>query len=155
MENRIKRHWILPVLCILTFLGSGFGFLISILSLVNIEFILFIKQIPTYTSVITHITDSHYSYSIVKAFLFAFSIAGAFFMLKGKLKGFFIYLIAQSLLLVISFFYFPYPTMQTLTIVVPEIIFTIAFFGLYSLHIPYLKQSNRKDTASHPISETE
>ncbi len=130
-----KRHWILTVICILTFIGSGFGLLVSVLSLINTDLILFIKNIPLYTSVATHIRDTHFSYSIFKAVLFIFSILGALYMWKLKKRGFYIYSASQILLPLISFFFFPYPKFQILTIIIPEYIFAFAFIALYALHL--------------------
>jgi len=142
MKKERKRHWLLPVLCIMTFIGSGFGLVISLLSLINTGLIRFITQIPTFTSVATHIADAHFTYSIVKGLLYAFSIYGAALMFHNKRKGFFIYLFAQLMLPLISFFFLPYPKFQIATIVLPEFIFAIAFIALYSLHLGSMKKNN-------------
>lgn len=145
MKKLKKRHWLLPALCILTCIGSGFGLFISILSLINLDLIRFIINIPTFTSVATNIADSHFSYSIVRGILYVLSITGALYMWKLKKKGFFIYTASQLLLPLISFFYFPYPLMQTATIVIPDYIFAVAFIALYSLHLSSMR-SNKKNT---------
>lgn len=144
MNTERKRHWLLPVLCFMTFIGSGFGFVISVLSLIDINLIRFVTQIPTYTSVLTNIADAHFAYSIFKALLYFLSIYGAWLMLKNQKKGFFYYLIAQLALPLISFFFFPYPFYQTFAIVLPEYIFAFAFIGLYSLHLNNM-QTNKNN----------
>ena len=130
-----KRHWLLPILCIMTFLGSGFGLFISILSIIDIQLIRFIIQIPSYTSVATNIADAHFSYSIVKILLYSLSIAGAWYMFLLKKRGFFMYMAAQLLLPLISFLFLPYPMFQIVSIVIPEFIFAFAFIALYALHL--------------------
>ncbi len=135
MQTQKKRHWLLPVLCILTFIGSGFGILVSVLSLIDMDLLRFTINIPTYTSVITNIADSHYSYSIVSTILYFVSIIGAIYMWNLRKKGFFIYSLAQLALPTMSFFYFPYPLAHTFSILIPNYIFAIAFIAMYSLHL--------------------
>lgn len=130
-----KRHWLLPVLCFMTFAGSGFGIVVSLLSVINIKLIAFTTQVPGYTSVATNTFDSHISYAILKTLLYGLSITGAFLMLKSKRRGFYLYTAAQILLPLISFLFFPYPYMHVFSIVIPEFIFAIAFISLYALHL--------------------
>jgi hypothetical protein len=147
-----KRHWLLPVLCIMTCIGSGFGLLISVLSLIDIQLIKFVIQIPSYTSVATNIADAHFSYSLVKILLFSLSIAGAYYMLKLKKRGFFMYVAAQLLLPLISFVFLPYPLFQIFTIVIPEFIFAFAFIALYALHLGSMKGSAKVIVEQEDIS---
>ncbi len=135
MGKEKKRHWLLPVLCYMTFVGSGFGLLIALLSVVDIRLVQFVMKIPGYTSVVTNITDTHFSYGIVKIVLYSASIFGALLMLKRKRRGFIYYSSSQILLPAISFFFFKYPFFQTFTIIIPEIIFGFAFIALYALHL--------------------
>jgi len=135
MNKDKKRHWLLPVLCIMTFIGSGFGLLIAVLSAVDIQLIQFVMKIPGYTSVVSNVADTHFTYELAKIVLYAFSIFGAYQMLHLKKRGFVFYSVAQVLLPIISFFFFSYPFFQTFTIVLPEFIFGFAFIALYALHL--------------------
>jgi len=153
MKKKNKRHWLLPVLCVMTFIGSGFGLIVSLLSLIHTDYIRFITQIPTYTSVATNIADAHFAYSIIKAALYCLSIIGAWLMLKSNKKGFYFYGAAQLLLPLISFIFFPYPLLQTATIVLPEYIFAIAFIALYSLHLSSMKSSEKQKVSDESLNE--
>ncbi len=131
-----SKNNLLGTLCLLTFIGSGFGLSVSLLSIININFIQFAQNIIGYTSVQTNTQDANFSfvYIIVKGILYAFVLYSAYLMFYKKAKGFFLYIIGQFLLIVISFIFFPYPLLEILSIVIPEIIFSIAFILLYALH---------------------
>lgn len=135
MKNQKSNLYLLRLLCILTFIGSGFGLIVSILSLISIDLISFTKEIPGYTSVATNSFDAGINYIAIKIFLYAISIFSAILIWKHKISGFFIYTAAQLLLPAISFIFFPYPLIHTFSIVIPELIFSIAFILLYSLHL--------------------
>jgi hypothetical protein len=138
MSKDKKRHWLLPVLCFMTFIGSGFGLLVALLSVIDIQLIEFVMKVPGYTSVVANIADTHFSYGIAKIILYSLSIFGAYQMLLLKKRGFVFYSAAQILLPVISFFFFRYPIFQIFTIVIPEFIFGVAFIALYALHLRHM-----------------
>jgi hypothetical protein len=153
-----KRHWILTILCIMTFIGSGFGIVVSVLAVIDLDLIRFIRNIPFYTSVITHIGDSNFSYSIIKGLLNILSLSGAIYMWNLRKRGFYFYSAAQLLLPVISFIFFPYPLKQILTIVIPEYIFAFAFIALYALHLNSMKRSSEfvvVDKSTVPASDND
>lgn len=133
-------HGLLYILCILTFIGSGFGFIVSILSIVNIDYINFIEEIPGYTSLKTNTIDAHFLYPISKTIFYITSLLGALYMLKLKIKGFYIYSISQLILPTLSFIFFDYPLLHTFSIALPSYIFGIAFIMLYALHIKDMKK---------------
>lgn len=140
MKNKNSNLFLLRFLCILTFIGSGFGALISTLSLIDLGLISFTKEIPGYTSIVTNSFDAGFFYIIVKLILYSASILSAILIWKLKISGYFIYIAAQLLLPSISFFFFPYPVFHTFSIVLPELIFAVAFILLYSLHLDLLKK---------------
>jgi len=67
-----SKNNLLGTLCLLTFIGSGFGLSVSLLSIININFIQFAQNIIGYTSVQTNIQDANFSfvYIIVKGILY-------------------------------------------------------------------------------------
>jgi len=141
MKTKNSNLLLLRILCSLTFIGSGFGALVSILSLINLELISFTKELPGYTSVVTNSFDAGSFYIVIKLVLYSASIISAVLIWKLKISGYFIYTASQLLLPAISFIFFPYPVFHTFSIVLPELIFAIAFILLYSLHLDILKKS--------------
>ncbi len=149
MNEIRKRRWLLTVLCFLTFTGSSFALVVYVLSLIDIKLIVFISEIPFYTSEPTNIENTTLLYRITKIILFVLSITGAFYMLKLKIIGFFIYSFAQLLLPSVYFFFLTYQFIYIFTLAIPEYIFSIAFIGLYSLHLNSMSWKKYKLSAEY------
>ena len=144
MEKEVKtnkQNKLLYVLCILTFIGSSFGLIVSILSIININLIDFVIDIPGYTSLKTNTKDAHFLYPVFKALFNITSLLGAFYMLKLRKIGFFIYSISQIILPSLSFAFFDYPLFHTFSIALPAYIFGVAFILLYALHLKDMKNN--------------
>jgi len=137
----VKKNWLLTTLCLLTFIGSGFGLIVSILSMISLDFIYFTQDIIGYTSVLTNTQDASFGFIIAKTALYILILYAAYQMLNRKRKGFWLYIAGQVLLIIISFLFFPYPYLVTFSIVIPEIIFSVAFIFLYA--IQYNEMKNR------------
>jgi len=135
----VKRSWLITVICISSFIGSGFGFVVSCLSGINTELITFVNQIPGFTSFITNTRDALSVYPWLKAIFYIGSIAGVLYIWKLKRKGIYIYSCSQILIGVLPFFVFPYPFVQTFAIVLSGLIFIVAYILLYLLHWNDLK----------------
>ncbi len=145
MKTR-KRPLIFTVLTFFSMGGGFLGVLIGILSIIDVELIRVFARIPGYASIFSLTTQSHMLYPYVKVLLYGISFAGALFMFQSKRKGFFMYSGAQLILLIV-----PYLMWNEIPVVVfftdlPDMIFTFAFIGAYSLYLSStLKQDQLAD----------
>jgi hypothetical protein len=129
--NKIYRHDFLSALCILTFIGSSFKFVLYLLASLFFERTSII--IVEYSA--WHSTDAVNSfYFTILMSLSVFSLIGTVLMWKLCLNGFYIYTAAQVLLL-----FFPVFWIGNHAFSVMNLIFTIIFICSYALNIKYLK----------------
>lgn len=130
-----KRPFWLSVLCICSFIGSSFGFLIALISIINPTWLSFASQIPGYTSIKSLTIQSIALYPYIKMLLYLFSFWGALLMFKLNRKGFYIYASAQIALLIVPFFAWNETPIIVLLSDLSDYIFTFAFIGSYALYI--------------------
>lgn len=131
--QRKSRPGFLTFLCILTFIGSGFGLL------GNLLYVFVAKDLASYPSPFSNPMFEEmllkmaevepWKYAVL-ALLSALSILGAVFMLYMKKHGFHMYSAAQILLLFLS----PLLMLNSINPGFWSIIFTVLFIGLYALH---------------------
>lgn len=113
--NTKKRPDLLTVLCILTFIGSGFSNIVNSLAFLTIDswagaleegaFEVFEGQLEM--EVIELLINVNPTFYLLQAVFFAMAVYGAFMMWNLKKAGFHIYTVAQILLLIIGKVYIP------------------------------------------------
>jgi len=124
--NKLRRPDFLSALCILTFIGSSFTFAIYLLAS------LFFKRA---SEIIVEYSAWHSTNDITPLYftilmvLSALSLTGAIRMWKLYRDGFFIYTVAQILLIIIPIFWVNSQTLSTV-----NLIFTFIFIGGYALN---------------------
>ena len=117
-----KRPTFLTVLCILTFIGSGLGLLFSIIGVVASGAISgFASKLPMST-----VSGVGMGKSIGILLMYAGSLFGAIQMWNLKKLGFFIYAIANVVLLVLNFGIW-------------GLIITAAFIVMYAVNLKYME----------------
>lgn len=135
-----KRSVFFTILLIMTFAGSGIGFILSILMFFQAQLSDFLNTLPILDAIIQEDMFGNILYIILKALAFAGSFIGAILMWKLKKKGFFFYLIFQILLLVLPFVFlielgWAYLFVRMLI----NLIFTLLFIMLYSFQLKNLE----------------
>ncbi|MCK4661604.1 MAG: hypothetical protein KAT68_01960 [Bacteroidales bacterium] len=117
-----ERPGFLSVLCILSYIGSGLGFLFTLLGVIGLGALLgFLSEyLPAGA------TDVGIMKPIINLILFIGSLYGVFLMWKVQKLGFYIYAGAQVLLLVFGFG-------------IMALIFTALFILLYGLNFKHMK----------------
>jgi len=100
MENpfsveKTVRPTFLTVLCILTFIGSGWGLINNLFQLVMFTPERLVAQIQQITNMAGAETQPSWVSSIMSSSLEVISLIGAFMMYKLKRNGFYLYTIAQ------------------------------------------------------------
>lgn len=146
MEKR-KRSVILIGLCILSMGGGLLGVLIGVLNIIDVDMIRVFARIPGYASIYSLTVDAHFLYPYIKVLLYGVSFVGALQMLKLRKQGYYMYTAAQLILLII-----PYLMWNQIPVVVfftdlPDMIFTIAFIGAYSLYLSQMKSSSDQENS--------
>ena len=102
MENYIKRPNLLSVLCILTFIVSGFYSLGSMMLFVyNSAFIEFYGSLEETKNVAEFYSNIDKTYFLWNSLLSIFSVVGAIFMWNLKKIGFHIYTSSKLVMLVL------------------------------------------------------
>lgn len=144
------RPGFLTVLCVLTFIGSGFGVL------GNLLYAFIAKDLTNYPSPFSNpILDemllkmsevAPWKYALL-AFLSVGSIIGAVFMLYMKKQGFHIYTVAQILILFLS----PLLMLNTMNPGIWSILFTVLFIGLYALHYKKMTWNLKDDNETESL----
>lgn len=140
--DKLKK--VLKVLCILTFIGSTASLLVSIfLSLMNTPFIhdyylSIIEQTGNNPDAFFYRYRNATSIGIIKAGLSSLTIFGAILMYKIKIRGFYIYALAQLAILFVS------PIINgagkfSLT----ETIITIIWILLYAIIFYFISKENK------------
>ncbi len=122
-EEVRKRPTFLAVLCILTFIGSGLGLLFSLLALVAFGAIQgMLETLP----ITPELGGSSMLLMAISVILSAGSLFGAILMWQLKKVGFFLYVAAQVIMLIVGFTVF-------------SLIITALFVILYALNLKHLK----------------
>ncbi len=138
IEQTTKRPTFLTVLCILTFIGSGFS-AISNLSWVAFydSFLEIVAQNPSelFQEVYDTILNTSRWLFAVDFLLYLSSIVGAIFMFKLKKIGFHIYTISNVLLVLTPVFFTENQGVNFFGLM----FVTAPFILLYGLHFKYMK----------------
>ena len=124
--NKIYRPDFLSALCILTFIGSSFMFVVYLLASLFFERT---SEIIVEYSAWHSTNDISSLYFTILMALSALSLTGAIRMWKFHRNGFFIYTAAQILLLLVPIFWTNSQALSTM-----NIIFTVIFIGGYALN---------------------
>lgn len=159
--NQLKRPTFLTVLCILTFIGSGWGVLSQLFSLLftnlvdvsaqteqlntmmdNMESgagISFLSGILSSSQEVMQATMMHAkSIAVISLVLSLLSLCGAILMFSLRRIGFYIYTVAQLLLL----FVVPYFAGFSMIVVMGMLfsaLFTVVFIILYALNLKAMR----------------
>ena len=133
MKKR-KIPVILSGLTILSMCGGLLGVIIGLISVINIELIKIFARIPGYASIYSLTKESILLYPYVKMLLYGVSFIGALQMFRYRRAGFFKYSIAQIILLIIPYFMWNQIPIVVFFTDLPDMIFTFAFIGTYSLY---------------------
>lgn len=159
-ENKLTRPTFLTVLCILTFIGSGWGILSQLFALLGSSLVDSSAQIEQYSAAIDSIEDSGASsflsgllsssqemlsaaliyakqIALISLVLYLCSLFGAICMFKLRRIGFWIYAVAQVLMLFVT----PCFTGFSLLVVSGMIVgalFTILFIVMYAVNLKYM-----------------
>jgi len=125
-----QRPVFLTVLCILTFIGSGLIILGYILGFFALNFI---DSLPSNLMINDrNISEIEFSEIILYLIMGFSSLAGAILMWKLKKIGFWLYTVANILLIIIPCFY-NYGSMEILMPIV-----TIVFISMYGVNLKYM-----------------
>jgi hypothetical protein len=128
----------LSVLCILSFIGSGFSFFSSIMVFWLYPTFLEIvgsdefAQFPSLDSnmLLDFLQSAGKIYFLISAILYLISVTGVYFMWKLKKKGIHFYAIAQISLVILPLIF-----ISTNLSVLPNLIIVGAFIFMYSRHL--------------------
>lgn len=151
--NPKQRPGLLSVLCILTFIGSGFGVLNKIMGMIispiknfmNTEFFEmarenlpeepFLKEFVEQALEIGQKAIEHlFEISLIQFVLYAASLTGAILMFQLKKTGFYIYTIAQAMLLFAPVIFLGFNFIVNIGILFSSV-FTILFIALYAINL--------------------
>lgn len=159
--NQLKRPTFLTVLCILTFIGSGWGVLSQLFSLLFTNLVdvsaqteqlntmmdnmesgagtSFLSGILSSSQEVMQATMMHAkSIAVISLVLFLLSLCGAILMFSLRRIGFYIYTVAQLLLL----FVVPYFAGFSMIVVMGMLfsaLFTVVFIILYALNLKAMR----------------
>lgn len=150
--NPKQRPGLLTVLCILTFIGSGFGVLNNLMGMIMspiknffgsdfFEMILeevhddparhFVEQaLEIGQKALEHI----FEISLLQLVLYAASLTGAILMFQLKKLGFYIYTISQVLILFVPAMFIGFNLFINIGILFSSV-FTILFIALYAINL--------------------
>ena len=132
---RKRTSW-LSFLIILSMVSSGVELIIGFASLIGGRFSGMFLKVPVLDAILLDNLYGNGLYISVKIILFALSLTGVIFMWKLKRLGFWFYLAAQVLLLIIPFILLTKPgiayLLERLTV---NVIFVLFFVILYSLQL--------------------
>lgn len=132
-----KRPTFLTVICILTFIGSGLGVLGGLIGLLLTGMADSLTSIPGLGAAISNAAIGGVTYTIIGLLLSGASLFGALQMWKLKKMGFFIYLIAQILMLIVPFIFLP--SIFAMAGLIFNILFTAGFIVMYAVNLKHLK----------------
>lgn len=123
MTSQSKRPTFLTVLCILTFIGSGLGLLFSLLGLVAAGAVeSFASSIPG----MSEVAGLGLVRTLINVVLIGGSLYGAIMMFQLKKLGFYIYAVANVVLLILGFG-------------IVALIITGGFIAMYAVNLKAMK----------------
>ncbi len=139
--NTKKRPDLLIVLCVLTFIGSGFSAIVNGLAFLTIDswagileegaFEMFEGQLEM--EAIELLLNVNPTFYLLQAVFYAMAVYGAFMMWNLKKAGFHIYTVAQILLLIISKVYMP-----SLPFPLIPLLLSLTFVLLYARNLRFM-----------------
>jgi len=100
-----KRSAWLSFLIILTFIMVGIDFIVVFATAIGGWFSAFLSRIPIMDTMITEDSSGRWFFLLIKFIVLALLLTGAVYMWKLKRRGFWFYLTAQLLLLLIPFIF--------------------------------------------------
>jgi hypothetical protein len=139
-QPQLKRTLWFSILLIISFAGSGAGLLLAFVSVIGGQMETFFRTLPGADTILIEDASGKWFYILLKILLFACSITGVAFMWKLKRIGFWLYLSAQAILLVIPFLFLNklgYAYIGVRFII--NTIFTLFFIMLYSIQLKRLR----------------
>ncbi|GAB7088236.1 hypothetical protein [Marinifilum fragile] len=150
--NPKQRPGLLTVLCILTFIGSGFGVINNLMGMIMSPIKNFLgpeffemaleevqeeparqfleRALEIGQKAIEHI----FEISLTQFLLYAVSLTGAILMFQLKKAGFYVYAIAQVLLLFVPAIFIGFNLFVNIGILFSSV-FTILFIALYAINL--------------------
>ena len=141
-ENTAKRPQLLTVLCILTFIGSGFSLLANTMVYFTFDNLVIAMEQGAFdifrgaiemeaVDLLLHVNPAYY---LLQAVFFTLSFAGATLMWNLKKAGFHIYTVAQLLLLIIGKIFIP-----SLPFPLFPLLLAATFVFLYARNLRYMQ----------------
>ena len=160
MTDKLDRPVFLTVLCILTFIGSGYSALSALISLlteplveqsmaqmeeVMLELDAASADVPwlenflfAYIDVMENMMDHYVEMNLTSFLGYALALTGAIFMFKLKNIGFHMYLASQLLLTMVPLIFMGFNIVGFVTAAVGGF-FNILFVILYGLNLKHLR----------------
>ncbi len=130
-----KRPQLLSILCILTFIGSGFGVIGFLMVAINFEATIeALKVLYAEMPEANFILEAPRDFFLVSFLLSAFSLLGAVMMWNLRKIGFHIYTASQLIYLVVPLIYFGGETNPLFNIML-----TALFVYLYARNLPFMR----------------
>lgn len=161
-DNKPQRSTFLLVLCILTFIGSGWGILSSLFSLFTAGLMDGNMQMDQISSTMNHMEGSEGFASIFSNFmsssmemlqvtmmyareialmqmvLYVISLLGAILMFQLRRVGFYLYVAAQILLLFVLPYFAGFSTLVVVSMLFGAF-WACSFILMYALNLKYMK----------------
>lgn len=159
-EKKSQRPNGLTLLCILTFIGSGFSALSCLFMAANLntmkDLLLYsdtyaelYASVPAMEAAVKQVVELGPLYFWVLTLLYSASLTGAVCMFKRIFSGFHIYTIAQCLLILWNMYQtgwgVPYGS----------IFLSGGFVALYAIFLPYLKNKDKQPLPPYDPNHTE
>ena len=152
----VRPKW-LTILCILTFIGSGFNTLCYLLMAGNLNTITDVllysdtyqdlyASVPDMEAAVEKLVSLGAGFFWIQTLLYAASLSGAICMFKRIYAGFHIYTIAQCLLILWSMYRMDWGVPYG------SIFLSGGFIALYAIFLPYLK--NKPEEAPYDPNAT-
>lgn len=130
-----KRPQLLSILCILTFIGSGFGVFGFLMVTINFEAtIAALKVLYAEMPEASFMLEAPRDFFLVSFLLSAFSLLGAIMMWNLRKIGFHIYTSSQLVYLIVPLIYFGGETNPLFNIML-----TALFVYLYARNLPFMR----------------
>ncbi len=130
-----KRPQLLSILCILTFIGSGFGVIGFLMVAINFEATIeALKVLYAEMPEANFMLEAPRDFFLVSFLLSAFSLIGAILMWNLRKIGFHIYASSQLIYLVVPLIYFGGETNPFFNIML-----TALFVYLYARNLPFMR----------------
>jgi len=153
--NPKQRPTLLTVLCILTFIGSGFSTLSNLMGMLLSPLKNFINP-AIFENALDHVQDEFatkfiqmaieiaqkafehvFEISLVKFLLYAASLTGAILMFRLKKAGFYLYTLAQILLIFVAPIFIGFNFITNIGILFASV-FSLLFIALYAINLKHL-----------------